>query len=59
MTFSFSALWEIETELCHRLVACDSGVGRGALSRQQSTKGEKEWLQSNAEGDEISALTVL
>ena len=59
MAFPFSALWEIETELCHRLVACDSGPGRGALSRQQSTKREKELLQSNAEGDEISALTVL
>lgn len=59
VTFPFSALWEIETELCHRLVACDSGAGRGVLSRQQSTKGEKEWLQSNTEGDEMSALTVL
>lgn len=49
VTFSFSALWETKTELCHRLVACDSGPGREALSRQQSTKREKESLQSNAE----------
>lgn len=59
MTFSFSALREIETELCHRLVACDSGPGRGTLSRQQSTKREKESPQSNAEGVEIFTLTVL
>lgn len=59
MTFPFSALWETETEFCHRLVACDSGLGKGALSRQQSTKRKKESLQSNVEEGEMPALTIL
>ena len=50
--FPFSALWEIETELCHRLVACDSGLGRWAFSKQQGTEREKELCNRAGKGME-------
>lgn len=42
VSFSFWTFWEIETQLCHSLLACDRDLGRWAFFTTQSTKQENE-----------------
>lgn len=59
VTSLFWTLLETETELCHRLVACDSDLGRWAFSKIQSTKKENGRKKNGCNQMEFRKLNIV